>query len=236
MSASLEGLEQALGHRFSRPALLLDAVSHPSLVGLAPTNRRNGPGTAYERLEFLGDRVLGLAVAEWLLERFPSEREGALAKRHAGLVRRETLARVAGRIGLGDHLRLSPAEDAAGGRGNPTILGDACEAVIAALYLDGGLEPVRAFIRRMWAAEVDSAAAPPLDAKTALQEWAQGQGLPLPVYETVEQTGAAHEPSFRVCVTVAGLEPEYGVGPGKRIAEKEAALHLLRRVGVWNDR
>lgn len=235
----LGDLAAALGHRFGNGQLLADAVTHPSLMGLERSGKgvtpAHGPGIAYERLEFLGDRVLGLCVAEWLWERFPDEREGALAKRHAALVRREALGTVADAIGLGRHLRLSPAEASGGGRSNRTILADACEAVIGALYLDGGLEAARRFIRGAWGGLIDRADVPPVDPKTALQEWAQGRGRPLPVYEMIEQTGPAHEPVFRVRVRVEGEEPVTGSGSSKRAAEKQAASLLLNQLGVTGE-
>jgi len=235
-SADVAQLAAALGHSFKDPALLADAVTHPSLMGLERADKgatpSQGPGIAYERLEFLGDRVVGLCVAEWLLERFPAEREGALAKRHAALVRREALGTVADALDLGRYLRLSPAEASGGGRNNRTILADACEAVIGALYLDGGLEAARRFIRGAWEGIIDRHQPPPMDPKTALQEWAQGRGRPLPVYEMVEQSGPAHEPVFRVRVRVDGVEPVTACGTSKRAAEKQAASDLLRQLGV----
>jgi len=235
-SADVAELATGLGHDFADPSLLADAVTHPSLMGLERSGRgaapTQGPGIAYERLEFLGDRVLGLCIAEWLLERFPNEREGALAKRHASLVRREALGAVADGLELGRYLRLSPAEASGGGRNNRTILADACEAVIGALYLDGGMEVVKRFIRGAWAGMIDRHQPPPLDPKTALQEWAQGRGRPLPVYEMVEQSGPAHEPVFRVRVRVDGVEPVTASGSSKRAAEKQAASDLLRQLGV----
>ncbi|PWC33251.1 ribonuclease III [Azospirillum sp. TSO35-2] len=236
-SADVAGLARALGYSFTKPSLLRDAVTHPSLMGLERAGRKthNGPGIAYERLEFLGDRVVGLVVAQWLLERYPDEREGALAKRHAALVRRESLGRVADSIGLGAYLRLSPAEAQSGGRANRTILGDACEAVLGAMYLDGGLEPVTRFVRDALAGEIDKETPPPLDSKTSLQEWAQGRGKPLPQYELIERSGPAHEPLFVVAVRVAGMEPVTGTGSSKRIAEKKAASALLRQMGVQVD-
>src|SRR5690348_5402077 len=231
----LAELVRNLGHRFAQPDLLAEAVTHPSLGGMERSPRgaaARQPGTIYERLEFLGDRVLGLVVAEWLLERFPDEREGDLAKRHANLVRREALGTVADRINLGRHLRLSPGEDEHGGRANRAILADACEAVIGALFLDGGLEAPRRFIRSAWADLIERVAPPPLDAKTALQEWAQARGKPLPTYETIGQSGPAHEPVFDVRVVVADLEPVVARGNSKRTAEKNAASALLRLVGA----
>lgn len=228
---SLTGLAEVLGHAFAKPELLADAVTHPSLMGYGRTARRS-ESSPYERLEFLGDRVLGLVVAEWLLERFPSEREGMLAKRHVGLVNGDVVGAVAASIGLGQYLRMSPSEEAGGGRANTTILADACEAVIGALFLDGGLEPVRRFIRRAWAGHIERAAAPPIEPKTALQEWAQGRAHPLPVYELVEQSGPAHDPHFKVRVVVEGAADAVGVGSSKRSAEKDAARTMLKSLGV----
>lgn len=236
----IAALARSLGHEFNDFSLLQDAVTHPSLMGLERTLRAGrrpgkGPGIAYERLEFLGDRVVGLIVAEWLLERYPDEREGALAKRHAALVRRESLGRVADRIGLGAYLRMSPAEVHSGGRNNRTILGDACEAVIGALYLDAGLDVVTRFVRESLAEQIEKPTPPPLDSKTALQEWAQGRGKPLPHYELIEQSGLAHEPVFVVAVHVEGMETVTGSGSSKRVAEKKAASALLSQVGVQVD-
>jgi len=229
--ASLDRLAEILDHAFDNQSLLVDAVTHPSLMGYGQRSRRPA-SSPYERLEFLGDRVLGLVVAQWLLERFPDEREGQLAKRHAGLVNRDVVGAVAASIDLGSFLCMSPAEEAGGGRSNITILSDACEAVIGALYLDAGLGPASAFIRRAWAESVEREAVPPVEPKTALQEWAQGRGRPLPSYELVEQSGPAHDPQFRVLVHVEGEEDAEGRGNSKRSAEKEAAHNLLQRLGV----
>ena len=218
----IEALTARLGHVFARPALLTEALTH-----LSATERRSA---AYERLEFLGDRVLGLIVAETLLERFPQEREGDIAKRHVGLVRREALAQVARTIRLGDYLMLSRSEADAGGRDNDALLADAMEAVIAALYLDGGLEAARRFVLREWEAQMAASERPPQDAKTGLQEWAQGRGLPLPSYREVGREGPAHQPVFTVEVTVTGHKPAEGAGTSKRMAEQEAAQALLDRL------
>ncbi|CAK0760767.1 Ribonuclease 3 [uncultured Gammaproteobacteria bacterium] len=234
----LSALEVILGHRFVQPALLAEAVTHPSVAG---TCRGEGtasglpPGQIYERLEFLGDRVLGLVMAEWLLERSPTETEGMLAKRHAAVVRREALGRVADEQGIGRFLRLSRGEEQGGGRGNPTILADACEAMIGALYLDGGLDAARGFIRGAWAEMISGPVRPPTDPKSELQEWAQARGLALPRYTVVRQSGPAHAPEFEISVAVDGVAPASGVGPSRRVAEKAAAIHLLREVGVVVD-
>jgi ribonuclease-3 len=219
------GLAECLGHDFTRPELLARALTHPSAA-----IRRDGIDDSYERLEFLGDRVLGLIVADLLMARFPLEAEGALALRHAELVRRETLAEVAGEIGLEDFFRLAKGEEAAGERQNPALLANACEAVIAALYLDGGLAVAWAFVERLWAARLEADARPPQDAKTALQEWAQARALGLPKYREVGRKGPAHEPYFTLEVAVEGQEPARGEGRSKRLAEQAAAARLLARL------
>jgi ribonuclease-3 len=234
--ADLGQLAAALVHSFRRPELLADAVTHPSLSGMERAGKRGAraptPGLAYERLEFLGDRVLGLVIANWLLERFPAEREGALARRLASLVRWETLSDVAVTLDLGRYLRLSTGEAESGGRTNGAILADSCEAVIGALYLDGGLPVAEKFIRSRWADLIERAASPPQDVKTALQEWAQGRGKPLPVYEVLGQTGPDHSPKFEIRVHLEGHEPVTAEGNSKRAAEKAAASAMLRRVGA----
>ncbi|HYE49482.1 MAG TPA: ribonuclease III [Azospirillaceae bacterium] len=219
--ADLAGLAAALGHGFDRPELLAEAMTHPSLTD------RGAAGHGYERLEFLGDRVLGLVVAEWLLERFPDEPEGSLAKRHTAMVQADALAAVAEAIGLGRYLRLSAGEQGGGGRAKRAILADACEAAIGALFLDGGLEAARRFIRAGWAAQIEAATAPPQDPKTALQEWALARSLPLPAYETLSRTGPDHSPVFEVRVSVKGHPPQTASGTSKRAAEKSAAALLL---------
>jgi len=220
------GIAARLGHTFARPDLLVQALTHPSVVqGRSP--RR---ATPYERLEFLGDRVLGLAVADMLLASFPDEPEGALARRHAALVRRESLARVAVSIGLDEAILVSKGEEEAGGRQNPALLADACEAVIGALYADAGFELAAHFIRTHWIPLMDESAAPPKDAKTALQEWAQGLGKPLPIYTVSGTEGPPHDPVFLVAVEVAGIEAATGSGSSKRAAEQAAAAALLERL------
>ncbi len=216
------GLAERLGHGFARPELLARALTHPSAA-----HRQGGIDDSYERLEFLGDRVLGLIVADLLMARFPREPEGALALRHAELVRRETLAEVAAEIGLDRYLRLAKGEEAAGERQNPALLANACEAVIGALYLDGGLVVAWAFVERLWGARLAADARPPQDAKTALQEWAQARALGLPKYREVGREGPAHEPHFMIEVAVEGQETARGEGRSKRLAEQAAATRLL---------
>lgn len=215
-------LPELLAHDFAHDDLLTEALTHPSAMG-----RRGGKRRHYERLEFLGDRVLGLVVADLLWRRFPTEAEGELTRRHAHLVRREALAEVAHAVGLGRHLIVSKSEDAAGVRDNPRVLADVCEAVIAALYLDGGLALAARFVERWWEPRLAALAAPPRDPKTALQEWAQARGLPLPAYRTVPGEGPAHRRIFSVTVQVAGLPPATATGSSKRAAETAAAASAL---------
>ncbi len=171
-------------------------------------------------------------MAQLLMERFPKATEGELGPRLTALVRREALAEVAGAIDLGSYLVLAAADAAAGSRNHPKFLADACEAVIAALYLDGGLEAAQSFITKQWAKQLGAVAVMPIEPKTALQEWAQGHGRPLPSYSVIRSAGAAHDPVFEVKVEVKGLEPALAEGSSKRAAEKAAALGLLQRLGV----
>lgn len=222
---TLARLQERLGHVFERPALLERALTHPS-VSSDPRHR----GGDYERLEFLGDRVLGLVVAEMLFERFPKEAEGQLARRLAKLVAKKTLAAVAEDLDLGEAMRFSMGEDEQQSRANPGLLSDACEAVIAALYLDGGLPVAKAFISGAWGERVEADKEPPSDSKTALQEWAQGLGLPLPNYREVDRQGPPHDPVFTIEVEVEGCPAQTGKGRSKRMAEQAAAAQLLALV------
>ena len=226
-AAPTEALEEALGHRFARPALLALALRHPSAGTQAGSN---------QRLEFLGDRVLGMVVAAMLYEAFPREAEGALSHRYSALVRREALADVARSLSLGQRLALGRGEGAAGGRDNPANLADACEAVIGALYIDGGLEAAERFIRCRWAPAMAADPEPPRDPKTRLQEWTQSRALGLPVYRTLSSSGPAHAPLFEVEAEVAGLGRAVATGATKRAAEQGAAGALLSRIdGAGSD-
>ena len=217
-------LEDAAGYRFRNSDLLAQALTHSSAG-------HGRPGVAdNERLEFLGDRVLGLVVAELLMKRFPDATEGELTPRLTALVRREALAEVGLALDLGSYLTVGPAD--AADRNRPKLLADTCEALIAALYLDGGLDAARGFIERSWADQIGAIAAKPLEPKTALQEWAQGRGLPLPRYTLLRNEGAAHNPLFEISVEVRGKPPVSATGSSKQAAEKAAALALLRQLGV----
>jgi ribonuclease-3 len=213
------GAEILLGHHFAQPKLLTEALTHRSAAGA------KGLGSN-ERLEFIGDRVLGLIVAEWLIERFPAEQEGALGPRLAALVSRPALAAIAEANGLAAMLAVAPGEAKRGVRERSTVLADALEALIGAVYLDGGLPVARDFVRRVMGDVLDQQFTPPKDAKTALQEWALKRGLALPAYEVVEQSGPSHAPRFVIRVTV-GETAATGEAGAKRAAEQAAARALL---------
>lgn len=225
MVDGLEAAEVILGHHFTRPALLREALTHRS--ALSGRHRR----ASNERLEFVGDRVLGLVMAEWLAERFPDEQEGALGRRLAYLVSQPVLAEIATALALPAALAIAPGEARAGVRKRASVLADAMEAAIGALYLDAGLAAARAFVRRAFEAAMTAQAEPPKDAKTALQEWAQGHGLALPLYEVTMREGPPHAPVFAMRVSVGGRS---GVGRAgtKQAAEQAAAADLLRQIGA----
>jgi len=218
MTSSLNDAQALLGHRFADEKMLTEALTHRSAAGA------KGAGSN-ERLEFIGDRVLGLVVAEWLIEKFPAEREGELGPRLAALVSKPALAAVAETNGLAALLSVAPGESKRGVRDQPTVLADALEAIIGALYLDAGLAPARDFVRRMLADRLDRQFLPPKDPKTGLQEWALKRALALPLYELVEQSGPPHAPHFIIRVTV-GDASATGAGPSKRAAEQAAAAAL----------
>lgn len=226
--ASPQDLEQRLGYAFRDPALLERALTHVS----AP---KSGHRANYQRLEFLGDRVLGLAVAELLYRIFPDAPEGELSRRLSELVRRETCAEVAIAWDLGPHLKLGAGEVQTGGRRNQAILSDVAEAVIGAVFMDGGYEAASALIERAFADALRAPRRPLRDPKSALQEWAQAQGLPTPSYAILERIGPDHAPKFRIAVKVKGLETGLGLGASKRAAEQDAARGLLLREGMWTE-
>ncbi len=211
--------------------LLHEALTHSSVA-----NGQKGLPN-YERMEFLGDRVLGLAIAEHLFATMPDAPEGDLATRFNNLVKKEVCAEVAAEIGLGEYLKLGESEAHAGGRKKTTILADSCEAVLGAIYIDGGWAPVRKVVETLWAGRAAEIGGVRLqDAKTALQEWIQGRGeTRLPRYVKVDASGPAHAPVFTYEVRPAGLEPARGSGPTRRAAEQEAAAAVLVREGVWTE-
>ena len=217
-----------LGHQFHDPALLLEALTHRSAAHGGRQHRRGerrGVGSN-ERLEFIGDRVLGLLVAEWLIERFPHEQEGELGPRHAHLVSRKVLSSIAELAGLSAVLNVAPNEARAGVGQLANVLADAMEAAIGALFLDGGLDVARRFVRGAWLPAMEHMPLPPKDPKTALQEWLMARGLPLPIYLQDARSGPSHAPVFTISVTAAG-HTGAGTAGSKRLAERAAAAALL---------
>jgi ribonuclease-3 len=224
---TLAELERRLGYEFKNKTLLDNALTHAS-IGDGARTTKGGRLHDNERLEFLGDRVLGLLTAEALLQRDPQAREGDLAIRLNALVNGETCAAVARDMALGEALRLSGGETRTGGREKLSILADACEAVMAAVYLDGGLEAARGLFGAFWAETFETLDLTRVkDPKTALQEWAQGQGKPLPTYRILGRDGPDHAPVFTMEVAVAGMKPSTGAGPSRQAAEKAAAQTML---------
>ena len=222
ISADLTAFQDRLGHRFATPALLLQAVTHPSMS--SPTRDDN------QRLEFLGDRVLGLVISEALLSADPNAAEGLLAPRYNALVRRETCAEVARQIDLGGVMKLGRSEMKSGGRRKDALLADAMEAVIAAVYLDAGFEVARTRVLALWGERVGNVADDARDAKSALQEWAQGRGEPPPVYTEVARSGPDHQPDFTIEARLAGGQTARATARAKRQAEQAAAKALLAKV------
>jgi len=228
-SALSTPIETILGHAFVRPELLREAMTHRSAVH--GRGRPRGKGGSNERMEFVGDRVLGLLIAEWLAERFPREQEGDLGRRLAVLVSQPVLAEVAETIGLGGALSVAPGEAKAGVRRRATVLADALEAALGALYLDGGLDRAREFVRRAWDGVMTRLETPPRDAKTMLQEWVQARALGLPEYVVASRVGPPHAPEFVVTVAAGGFIGS-GTAGTKRAAEQLAAQDLLRVLGA----
>ncbi len=224
-------LETTISYRFGDPALLERALTHISALKGA-----QGRTASYQRLEFLGDHVLGLAVSDMLFRTFPKANEGELSRRLADLVRQESCADVARAIDLGASIRLGASEANSGGRKRVAILADVCEALIGAIFLDGGYKAAADFVERFWAERMRTPSRPLRDPKTLLQEWAQAKGLPTPSYKEVERTGPHHNPEFRVAVTLPDREPAEGKGRSKRAAEQAAAQAMLAREGVRVDR
>jgi ribonuclease III len=224
------GFEERIGYRFKDPALLEQALTHISAL----TGARNRAGS-YQRLEFLGDHVLGLVVSDMLFRAFAKADEGEMSRRLADLVRKEACADVARAIDLGEAIRLGASEANAGGRGRTAILADVCEALIGAVFVDGGYPAASALIERLWSERMRTPARPLRDSKTVLQEWAQARGLPTPAYREVERKGPDHDPEFRVTVELPDLAPAEGLGRSKRAAEQAAAAAMLTRTGVKAD-
>lgn len=220
-------LEARIGYSFKTASLLTTALTHVSALKSGRSRSET-----YQRLEFLGDHVLGLVVSDMLYRAFPKGDEGELSKRLADLVRKESCADVATELGLDEAIKLGAMGQGAGARLRKSILGDVCEALIGAIYLDGGYPAASSFVERLWAGRMRKPARALRDPKTILQEWAQGRGLPTPAYREVERTGPHHDPRFRVAVELPGLELAEGIGSSKRAAEKAAASAMLARENV----
>jgi ribonuclease III len=225
---AIAATEARLGYKFKDPALLATAFTHMSALKPATRHRAD----SYQRLEFLGDHVLGLVVSDMLYRAFPRADEGGLSTRLSDLVRKESCAAVAKSLGLFDDIKLGMVKAIESERLRKTVLGDICEAVIGAIFLDGGYPAAAEFIERNWTERMHKLKRPLRDPKTGLQEWAQSKGLPTPLYTVVDRTGPHHDPQFRVTVMLPGLEPAEGVGQNKRAAEKVAALAMIKREKV----
>ncbi len=227
-ATAIGALQERIGHGFGDLKLLDRALTHSSAV--AGANK----ASSYQRLEFLGDRVLGLAVADMLLRAFPDATEGELSRRLAVLVRAETCAAVARAVGLDAAIQVGKGSRSRA-RLTPTMLGDVCEAIIGAVYLDAGYPAAASMVERLWQEHLLTPPRPLRDPKTVLQEWAQGRGLPTPVYVEVERSGPHHDPEFRIAVELPELPAAEGIGRSKRAAEQAAAAAMLAREGVAAD-
>lgn len=249
---SPDQLEKKINYHFKDQQKLISALTHASSQASRQASNLAAKKAEVsdqdnERLEFLGDRVLGLSISAALLKLYPQSDEGGLARRYNSLVRRKTCAEIAVDLSLGDYVILSAGEERSGGRKKSTILANAMEALLGAVFLDGGYKAADKVICKLWSDKLVSGQKVSLDAKTALQEWAQGQGFDLPTYQHINRTGPDHNPVFEAQVYVAGLQVDFetkeggkpgsgfGTGVSKRIAEQNAARDLLIRVKVWEE-
>lgn len=214
----MDELEKILQHQFKNPELLKKALTHGSVNSHVEGN--------YERLEFLGDRVLGVSIASLLYKLFPREPEGNLSQRFTGLVCKETVAQVALTLQLNKFMKVASEEI----RSNENVLCDVCEAVIGAIYIDGGVEAAISFVNTHWKELIDKNVAPPKDAKTLLQEVAHIKGYGAPTYKVVGRKGSEHEPIFSIAVSLNGIEDEVGEGKNKKLAEFDAATKMLEKI------
>jgi ribonuclease-3 len=225
-------LEERIGYQFADKALLDRALTHISALSGGPQKRVG----SYQRLEFLGDHVLGLVISDMLYRAYPKANEGELSRRLADLVRKEACAEVAKAMDLGPALRLGNSEQHAGGRFRTTILSDACEGLIGAAFIDGGYAAADALVSKFWKERMSKTVRPLRDAKTMLQEWAQARGLPTPAYKELTRTGPHHDPKFKVAVILPDHPQAEGSGSSKRAAEQAAAAAMLTSVGVKVDK
>jgi len=220
MNGQYTEIYKILGYQFKDTDLLQEALTHPSLEG-SPN---------YQRLEFIGDRVLGLAISVWMYELYPTADEGGLASRHTNLVRREACAKVAEKLDLGKFIHMAKSSEDTGGRTRETIIADACESVIGAIYLEAGYEVAEKFIRVNWKDLANNVKVAERDAKTILQEKVQAQGMPTPIYTILDRSGSDHEPTFTIAVKVKDEGEESAKGQSKREAEQQAAALMLARL------
>lgn len=220
----MHDLEQVINYIFLQKNLLNEALTHPS----AGTARNTTP--SYERLEFLGDRVLGLVVAKWLFDEFPLEPEGMLARRHSNLVCRNALAQIGKHIGLDQHIKLAHGERKSGGQDKASVLSNCCEALIAALYIDGGLNAAETFIKNYWQDFMYTSDTATKDSKSQLQEWAQGRGMNAPQYFVIDQAGSQHSPIFTIEVRIDSLPHTQAQGSNKQEAAQKAAAAMLQNL------
>lgn len=238
-SADFKALEAKINYHFKEKNLLSSALTHSSSISQTKKSKKTDQSTKEnqdednERLEFLGDRVLGLSISAVLIKLYPESPEGDLARRYNNLVRRQTCTEVAKDLELGKYLILSAGEERSGGRTKSTILANAMEALLGAIFLDGGYAAADEMIKTFWQGKISEGEQIELDAKTALQEWAQGQGFDLPIYTNLNRSGPDHSPVFETKVTVEGIGEGVGKGPSKRIAEQMAAKNLLEKEKVW---
>ncbi len=231
LTPDIETLQRRLGHEFSNPELLIRALTHAS----ATEQRGRDPGVAtYQRLEFLGDRVLGLIIAHMLAGQYPDASEGELSKRLARLVNGETCAEIGRELEL-DRFMIVDGNVLRGGKAAEGLRADICESIIGALYLDGGLDVARKFVEAAWTERIVSHAGPLRDAKTELQEWAHRKGFSTPLYREITRSGPDHAPTFEIEVIVHGTDGASASGSSKREAEHIAAETVLRRQGIWKD-
>ncbi|MDA7569111.1 ribonuclease III [Pseudemcibacter sp.] len=220
MSSQYSELYEILGYSFKDESLIREALTHPSLEGTP----------SYQRLEFIGDRVLGLAIAAWMFELHPNADEGGLASRHTNLVRREACAKIAADLNLGDFIHMAKSSEDTGGRKRETIIADVCESVIGAIYLEAGYLEAEKFIRKFWHEMAHNVKVAKRDAKTRLQELVQSRGKSTPVYTTIDKKGPDHQPTFTIVVSVQGEGEETAKGFSKRDAEQLAAEKILKRL------
>ena len=218
-------LEKKIGYQFKDSKLLIEALTHPSKstidkeTGLKSIN--------YERLEFLGDSVLSLIVTELLINSYPNETEGKLAKRRAVLVSGATITKIAQMLEISNHMIMTDGERSAGGTENPSNLENTVEAIIGGIYIDGGIKKAKLFVTKHWLPLVLKMTTAPTSPKTALQEWAQKKGKPIPMYTVISNSGPAHSPEFCIEVAVGSMEPVQAKGKSKKIAEVQAAIKIL---------